>query len=301
MSIQQLYQDFHIETASEGHKHNRPGWANVACPFCSGDNPGYHLGFNEDDTYYFCWRCGSHQVIPTLSKLLGISYDESRRLSKEYDIYHATKERKISPQIRLKTHRVPSDTGKMKKNHRQYLKKRGFDPEKIEKDWGVLGTGPVSQLDKINYKHRLLIPIYWNKQRVSFQTRDITNRQSLRYISCPKNRELIFHKHIIYGRQEKWTEAGICVEGVFDVWRLGFPAFATFGIEYTEVQVRIIAHAFKRVTVIFDDEPQAQRQAQKLVAELKFRGVDAWNVKIKGDPGKLSQCEAKELVKSISK
>ena len=36
------------------------------------------------------------------------------------------------------------------------------------------------------------------------------------------------------------------------------------------------------------DEIKAQEQARKLVKELKFRGVKAWNVpKLKTDPGKL--------------
>jgi hypothetical protein len=50
---------------------------------------------------------------------------------------------------------------------------------------------------------------------------------------------------------------------------------------------------------VYDDEIQAQSQAKKLVAELRFRGVDAWNVSIQGDPGSLTNKKAKELLNYI--
>jgi hypothetical protein len=56
---------------------------------------------------------------------------------------------------------------------------------------------------------------------------------------------------------------------------------------------------FKRIAVVYDDEIQAQSQAKKLVAELRFRGVDAWNVSIQGDPGSLTNKKAKELLNYI--
>jgi DNA primase len=302
MSLLKLYQDFNIETAPEDHQHNRPGWLNVECPFCVGEHAGYHLGYNQDSNYFYCWRCGSHKRIDTISKLLNISYTEAKRLAKEYEIDHSGREeKKISPPMRLKAFRLPSDTKEMKKNHLRYLERRGFNPEYIKKEWGVMGTGPMSQLDGIDYKHRLLIPIEWGGEIVSFQTRDITNRQSLRYITCPKDREKIFHKHILYGQQEKWTNTGICVEGIFDVWRLGVNAFATFGIEYTFTQLRLISKTFRKVIVIFDPDAAAQKKAQELKVELLFRGVECYTILLECDPGDMKQDEADELVKSLMK
>ena len=63
--------------------------------------------------------------------------------------------------------------------------------------------------------------------------------------------------------------------------------------------MRLIAKTFKRVPVMFDDEPQAVIQANKLVADLRFRGVDSFRVDIKGDPGSLSNEEAKYLLKQL--
>ena len=163
----------------------------------------------------------------------------------------------------------------------------------------MLGTGPVSSLDGINYKFRIVTPIFWQGEQVSFQARDITNKSKLKYITCPKDRELIHHKHILYSSSVLPSYTGIIVEGKTDVWRFGDSAYATFGIKYTPTQVRLIANMFKRVAVIFDDETQAIIQANKLVGELKFRGVDAWTVSIDGDPGSMKQSEADYLIKNI--
>jgi hypothetical protein len=166
----------------------------------------------------------------------------------------------------------------------------------------LVGTGPVGQLDGLDFKLRVIAPIVWDDVQVSFTARDITDKQPLRYITCPKNRELTFHKHIVYGKQEHWgTGKGICVEGPTDAWRMGVHSFATFGIKYTATQVRVMAKYFRRVAVCYDDDPQARVQAQKLVAELRFRGVDAFRVDITGDPGAMTQKDADYLVKQLMK
>ena len=214
------------------------------------------------------------------------------------------KETKVK--IRRKAHRLPSNTEPLSDRHKQYLEKRGFDSDYLEKKYGLLGTGPVSLLDGISYKHRIIAPIYWSNRQVSFQGRNITGKHKLKYMTCPKDRELVFHKDILYGNFRDTfplisNDIGIIVEGITDVWRFRDYSFATFGIEYTSVQVRLIARLFKRVAVVFDDEAQAIIQANKLVSELKFRGVDAWRVSIDADPGAMKQSDADNLVKTIMK
>ena len=299
MKLLELYQDYSIPHATENHKHSRPGWVNTSCPFCTG-NPGLHLGYDLTGNHYYCWRCGYHSTTDTLMALLKLPYHKVKALIIAYkgSIYQ------IAPKVEMDKveHVLPSGIIPLHAGHRKYLIGRGFDPDQLIEDWGLLGTGPIAMLDNIDYKHRILAPIIWNEQQVSFQTRMIKepNKPSdLKYITCPKNRELIDHKHILYGKQEFWGDTGICVEGITDVWKLGFNAFATFGIEFTRFQVRLIAKSFKRVCIIFDDEPQAQIQAKKLMTELKFLNVDAFTYTIVGDPGSLTQTEANNLVKSI--
>jgi DNA primase len=186
-----------------------------------------------------------------------------------------------------------------------------FYPDRLEREWNLMGTGPIATLDNgkegnakklINYKSRVLIPYIWDNQQVSFDTRDITNKSPYKYLACPKAREVIPHKDILYGNQEQWGNKGICVEGTTDVWRLGGKAFATSGIKFTTSQVRAISKTFKRVFIIFDgEESEAIKQARKLKRELEFQWVKAFIEKIKGDPGSMKEDDAKHLVKTLLK
>ena len=300
MDIIQLYQDHSIDFLTEGHSHCRPGWVNTPCPFCQG-NPGYHMGYNLDSDFCVCYRCGWHSISSTLSEILHLSERETYKVIKQYGLLIPKSIKNPIVNIRAKAHKLPSNTAPLLSNHRSYLEKRGFDPDKIIREWQILGTGPYSKLDNLNYKHRIIIPFIWDNQQVSFDSRDITNKHMSKYMACPGNRELISHKEILYGKQEKWKTTGICVEGPTDVWRMGTFSFCTSGIKYTSKQVRNMAKAFKRIAVVFDSDSQAVVQSKKLVAELKFRGVDAFHVDIKGDPGSMKQEDADYLVKTLIK
>lgn len=298
MNIIQLYKDFNVPFATEGHKHCREGWVNTTCPFCTG-NPGMHLGYNMADNYYVCWRCGWKATHKALALLIHVSEKEAKEIARKYGGKSHVKST-VTVKVGQKRFRLPPSTAPMNDRHKRYLTKRKFDPEVIEKIWNVQGTGPISLMDGISFSHRLVIPIYWENRIVSFQTRDITDKHFLRYITCPEQREIIKHKHIFYQAiPTKDSDACVCVEGVTDAWRFGYGAIATFGIKYTKYQVREISKRFKKVFVVFDDDPQAIKQSEKLTAELILRGVDAYSIKIQGDPGDMAQTDADALKKEL--
>jgi hypothetical protein len=305
MDIVQLYEDYNIDYATEGHKHCRPGWVNTECPFCTG-NPGLHLGYNLASNGFTCWRCGWHPIKETIAVLLHVTQQEAGKLIQQYGGKSVVKHEAIV-RIGMKPHILPTNTTSLLTPHKRYLEKRDFDPDKLQKIWGLKGTGPISKLDNIDYKHRIIIPYMWNGQRVSFDSRDITDKAQNKYMACSEEREIISHKDILYGRQDAWTDVGIGVEGPTDVWRLGTHAVATSGIKFKSTQVRMIARAFKRFSVLFDgpsntsQEAEALKKADELVAELRFRGVDAVRIDIEGDPGCMKQSEADYLVKQLIK
>lgn len=296
VKLVELLQDFEIPFQQEGHKHCRPGWVNMECPFCTG-NPGLHLGYCLKDDYFRCWRCGWHSIPATIAKLAHIDIVSARKLIKTYG--GRSYVRIENHQEEHKPFELPTGVTSLTARHKKYLQLRGFDPTTLEQEWSLRGTGPVSSLDDYDYKLRILIPIYWDDKMVSFQTRDITNKALAKYKACPKDREITHHKKILYGKQEEWGLFGICVEGVTDVWRLGSRAFATFGINYKMSQVRVITTIFKSVAVVFDDDPQAKKQAEKLVMDLELYGIQAWQVTIASDPGSLTQNAADQLVKDL--
>jgi hypothetical protein len=254
--------------------------------------------------------------------LLNIPWHKAKEIIKQYGGKTYIKYVEKAEHQNTKPHKLPSPTTPLQPVHKRYLESRGFDPDYLEKVWGLMGTGAISLLGDLNYKHRIIIPYVWNGKQVSFDARDITGKAMTKYQACPLEREIIPHKDILYGKQEAWKETGICVEGTTDVWRLGARSFATSGINFMPKQLKIIAKTFKRVAVVFDSSPkkekslsiesikansniskemQAEKQAKELIAELRFRGVDAFRVSIIGDPATMEQSEADYFVKQLIK
>jgi hypothetical protein len=301
MDIIRFYQDHGIQFQTEGHKHCRSGWVNIPCPFCTGNPGGLHLGYSITSNYFTCWRCGGKSEAKVITKLLNIDYGQAKQIIRQYGGRSHAPIKEPKHKIRTHAHKLPSNVGPLQNSHRKYLIKRKFDPDKLVEEWNLQGTGPISILDGIDYGKRILAPIIWNGKQVSFQARDITDQHKLKYMACPKKRELIEHQTILYGDQSKWGSTGICVEGITDVWRFGIKSFAVFGIDYTLSQVKKIRNAFDRVVIVFDDDPQAIKQAQKLKAELNFCGVKCYIESVTGDPGGMDQDEADHLVKQVTR
>lgn len=307
MDIKSFYRDYSIPYASAGeHSHVTSGWIGTHCPFCNGKS--FHLGFNLESNYFFCWRCGWHPLYETISRLTNI--ETRTKIDAIIKTYRLSQNEKVeSIQVERKTSRpsiltLPSGLGPMHNGHRNYLIKRGFDPDHLEKIWKLSGTGPYSKIaDKIDYRHRIVFPYIWNNKQVSFDSRDITGRAKAKYKACPLELEIIPHKHILYGLQQFWGISGICVEGPTDVWRLGPKAFGVSGIQFTSFQIREMARTFKKIFILFDNDIQAKKQAEKLRIELRFRGVKTEIIYIEdfnvSDPGSLNQDDANYLVKEL--
>ena len=300
MNIEQLYRDYSVPYQTEGHKHCRDGWVNTTCPFCTG-NEGLHLGYNIDSNHYVCWRCGGHSINDTLTKLLNLPYKDIQAVLRQYG---GAIIQRTTPKVKVQIHafKLPSplmdDFGIA---HTRYLEKRGFDPDKIVEEWNLSAAGIYCKLGTLDFKHRIIIPIYWNGKLVNFQGRDITNKSEYKYLACPEDRELLNIKETLYGHQDKWNDFGIGVEGVTDVWRLGKFGVGLYGVKYKAKQVRAIAKQFKRFFILFDPDKAGQSKGRKLQDELRFRGVEAYNIALPDsrDPAELSEGEAKDLIKDL--
>jgi DNA primase (bacterial type) len=142
----------------------------------------------------------------------------------------------------------------------------------------------------------------WENKIVTYQCRDFTNKQEIKYMACPEVREIVHHKNILYGHPSLWAKSeGILVEGPLDVWRLGVNACATAGTGYTPQQLRLISKTFKKLYIIFDPEPIAQAVAKRLQEELSFRGVKTYIYnQLTTDPGDMTQVDANHLLKELN-
>ncbi len=301
MDVPALLRNYNIPFVMEGHKHSTDGWINVHCPFCAGPRD-FHLGIHMDGRGGHCWRCGGHSMVEILTKLLGVSETEARSLFRRYK-GTAPRKKIIKPAAAIFPIKLPSPYSPLQGSYINYLKQRGYNPHKLEKEWSLRQTGPMSTLDGMPFKHRIIIPIYWNGEMVSFQTRDITGKSDFKYLACPKNREKIHHKHILYCKQKELSKEKhiIVVEGVTDVWRFGSCSAATFGIQFKMEQVIQLARLGESFVIVFDKERQAQKQARVLQVKLKTLGKQVTIEHVPEDPGSLSQQEADYFVKQIQK
>jgi len=283
--------DHRIPWTDKG-KHSRPGWAQVVCPFCSG-NPGWHGGFNIEAGYYNCWRCGFTWLPKAAAALLKISIPKAKDLIKPY--LSGVVARDLAERELADTLIFPPSTGPMNLRQKEYLASRRFDPDQLEADWELKGIGRIGQ-----YKGRILAPIRLHGQLISYHTRATTDSKASNYMACSRDEEVFPHKHSLYGIDNCSGKTIVVVEGLPDVWRLGFGAGGLSGIDYTPQQLLMVARKFKRVFIFLDDEDQAQEKALEMSMGLDELGVECENIINKGgDPADLSNDDAQHLMSEL--
>jgi hypothetical protein len=313
MDIVKLYQDYSVKTPDKGHKHHREGWIQTECPFCSGD-PGYHLGYNLQFNYFNCWRCGHVPVPKGIAGVLGISYKKAKELIKEYKGIGV----KPKPKIRAKKRafKMPNDIKPLSDFsfvHKYMRYERNFshfDIKKLTNDFGLMQTGPSSIFimngKPVPLKFRILAPIYYNGEMISWQTRDSTGKSGLKYITCPKEAEKRDHKSIIYMHKDSnyasLPNYIVLCEGIFDVWKVhlsGFFAGCGFGVDLTIDQIYFLKKNFKRILFFLDPDKAGQRKGKELFSQLVFSGVSCEIIKNKTgkDPGDLTTNQIQNILK----
>ena len=292
MTIENLLLDYSIPT-STGGKNWQAGWIQVCCPMCGGADHGFHGGFNISQNYYNCWKCGSHQMENVVGTLLGVKWFEAKEILSQYT-KTISQQQVIKKKIAsAKECELPTNTHNLNHQHKKYLEKRNFNPNEIWKRWNIKGTGPIGP-----YKFRIIIPIYFEGKLVSYQGRDITNRSDLRYKACAIEKEVIHHKHIVYGIDHVKNRKAVIVEGVFDVWRLGYGAISTFGTEVTNEQIILLANRLDYCAICFD--VNAKSKAELLGNRLIGLGVKVDLIEIDADdPAELSELEARKVMKLV--
>jgi hypothetical protein len=167
---------------------------------------------------------------------------------------------------------VPKDIGDLRIVHKRYLSDRNFDWREIRRIWKICGIGLSSRLS-----WRIWIPIHYHGEVVSWTTRAISDKV-VRYISAGEKEESMAHKELLYG-EDFVRHAIIVVEGVTDVWKIGPGAVATFGSGYSTQQLARIARYPTRA-ICFDNEPEAQKRANRLVRDLSVLPGDTYNVRL---------------------
>jgi len=287
-----LYRDFNIPTAPPGNKHFRYGWVNTHCPFCSGSK-NYHLGYNLSNGYFFCWRCGWKPTKLALSGVLGRDERVAAKLAKDYasSFVQIQKQNDIGP--RPDKCPLPRGSKQLLPIMGRYLRDRGFDPDCLVRVWGLLGTDQSADL---RWRWRIIIPIYHDRQLVSYTSRALSNKILDKYRACPQKDEVLHHRDTLYGLDKALTDTGVVVEGPADVWRIGPGAVGLFGDQVTPAQ-RILLRRFRRLFILLDGDDAGRSAGEKIAWQMGGFGLEVRQIILPDgrDPGSLSEQEARDL------
>lgn len=285
----EILQELGIPFAQPGESRDvREGYVGIRCPYCGRPDDKFYLGWNTSTRRMSCWSCGGLPTVKTLAELAGIPVGRARALLGELE----PAEWQTDKATLRGRYIEPPGVGEMRRAHREYLGRRGFNPRAIEKIWGVRGIGPLTKL-----AWRLFIPHLYRGAAVSWTTRTI-GIQEPRYVGAPAEYERISAKEILYGG-DYVRSAAVIVEGPVDVWAIGPGAVGLSGIGFSPAQVRALSRIPARY-VCFDNEPAAQLRARQLCDQLApFLGQTHNIVLDSKDPGSATRKEIRTVRKLL--
>ena len=261
-------------------------------------------GFNIYADYFYCWRCGSHRLEPTLSRTLSIPVAAIKEIIGEYNsrkiIVGALNKKQTSARKSLELPGHGFTDVEMK-----YLLKRKFIPRHLAEHYGVVGGGVSGY-----WKFRIIIPLFVNNRLVSWTARSILSDEQLKKSKQPRYKQLkveesiIDPKRILYNIDHCTGNRLVLLEGAFDVIRMGDGFACSFGTEMTQAQINYIRERFSWVGVLFDAEKEAQQKARRYALQLSALGIsvetiDAFGDFGKKDAGELSPRQALQLRREL--
>lgn len=301
-----LFDDLGVPCWDSG-KNVAPGNINIRCPFC--DDHSNHGGFSIEKGNYQCWRCQGGYPAKAVALAAGIPLQTAKELIAKYSRGAISSGRFTSDRPKAHGKSITLPGGPLQDAHKKYLIGRGFDPDELSFYYGILGTGFADRWQGIDFRFRIIIPIYdVNGDLCTFQGRDYTGKQELRYKCCPVEKAIVHHKHLLYGANlARNKDRIVVVEGVFDQWRMGPGTVATFGTSLTREQVNLLS-LWPEVIFLFDPEPEAQAHAREYARDLAACGcsVEVCAAELgldkKGnprDPGDLTPAEASDIRKEL--
>ncbi len=287
MNLVEVLDELHIPHASADESHHvTSAWYGIDCPSCSPNSGRYKLGINANG-YASCWSCGRLKLTDVLIELSGEPYHIIRKLLDGLPREHIRREERPRGKLVL-----PPCLGPLLKPHRQYLKGRGFDPDELQRLWGLQGIGLAPRL-----AWRVFLPIHHKGEVVSWTTRAIVDDVERRYVNAKTEEEVISAKSVVMGL-DYVRHAAVVVEGPMDAYRIGPGTVATMGVSYSQAQVRLLSKIPVRV-IVFDSETKAQQRAKTLCNDLSaFPGKTVRIELDSADPGEASKREVRLLRKA---
>jgi len=297
---------------------------NVKCPLCFDDH-SEHMGIDPETGQWGCWRDSTHRggkFAKLVKHLLGVSSFEAEELLKNSDIVPEIDEllNQISAVLTETTTvnkaitklRMPENARKIVKAGAtlpflNYFVNRGFiGSTKLIK---FLDERKIQACILGRYPNRLIFPMYYAGELVTWQTRTIKNNQAIPYIDLSKDESIRHVKHTLYNFDELFETGGdvlYITEGIFDCLKMeyylpkGSRATCIFTKTVTESQTMLLQRLsvkFKKLVILLDRD--AQLQALEIYTDLLGLPIEIQELpKGFNDPAELNKINILKLNKN---
>lgn len=294
LDLERLLDDHGVEYHSSGGD-----WIQMKCPICYVGDGKFGLGWQGK--IFNCFRCGRLDRIDVISALLNLSPANTLKTIRRYEVGKTLPKAHYNHSSTILDHKdsvkLPYGSGPLTPKHAKYLSDRNFDPELLQAEYRLTGTGAVGP-----FAHRIVIPIYRSNKLVCFQGRDITGKSPNKYKSCQDNEAVVPIKSCLYREDFVADNSPIVVtEGPTKVWRLGAGAVCTFGATVTSEQLRRLKR-FSKVYLLFDEDEAGQEGAEKTARDLSVTGIKVFIIRVGvKDAADLSCADAAGVMKELLK
>lgn len=319
--ILRFLDNYNIDYVSDGHnvKH---GHVNISCPLCS-DDPSEHMGIRLNNGVSSCWRNKTHQglsFIKLITILLTCSYRGARQLFGDSMIMVDEGEtlesilKGLDP-VDDKINKPPRKKLKMvsgcmtikkcglTRRFWNYLYRRGFE----DVEW-LVNTYRIGCCLDGDWINRILFPIYYNGELMTWVGRSIFDNARLPYMDLFEERSIKKPKVCIYNFDALMVGGKVLflVEGIFDVLKLEYylPSNYKAGCLFTKTMtsqqmylLSILAKKFDTICVLLDVD--AEEQGHSLVGELSCVGCPVTFGELPygvGDPGGMNEKQVLSLL-----
>jgi len=284
-----------IEYHTRGKNVTR-GWTNINCPFPQCDDPSWHCGISPQKLFncYICSEKGD--VVKLVKQIENCSWYQAKNIIEQFseDLTVDLKKEDIRYSSKIDHLNLPKISLSLPcLIHKNYLIKRNFDPDYLTKKYKLRFCYNIGE-----WKFRIIIPFYFDNKLITWSGLDVSGKAEIKYKHLSNEKSIVPIKKTLYNIDSiSEGDSIIIVEGITDVWRLGEPAIATMGIQYTQEQVEMILNKKpSKVIVLFDSEDKAIKQAERLANQLSLFISDVNVIELdEGDPCDLSEQKIIEI------
>jgi len=246
-------------------------YINVQCPFCN--DHSNHNGINRESLIFHCWKCGlDGSFAYLLSRLSFQSIQECFKLIREagfeYDKDIITQLNEIFYPSETETNSTNQQLIQLPQYFELITAATEYPPlnswmirRKVDKQTLIANRCGVCTVGK--YMCRMIIPLYFDGQLVSYIAADLTGKAEKKYVNA--NNDI---KEYLYGWDNvDWNMSTlVLVEGVLDQWRVGYNAVASLGTAMSDKQHSLIIKSkVENLVICFDSDAIliAQEEAER--------------------------------------